>query len=140
MSVQVIDCDDGMGNIIELRGMVTDREYVDALKDHLSQNEEKFSKYKYSLLDAMSVTRADVSTEAIKLIADLCIDASKINPDPIIALATESDFLFGLSRMYEGLISETDWETMVFKSTEEAIEWIRQRVREKFGIDHLTFT
>ena len=134
------DCDGGLGNIIEGRGSITDQEYLDFFKRHLTQDEEKFKKYKYSILDYTAATKVEVSKEAIQFIAGLCINASKVNPDPVIAFAADSDLIYGLSRMYEALISLTDWETKVFRSKNEAVEWINERVKEKFGIDFLTFS
>ena len=134
------DCDGGLGNIIEGRGIVADQEFVDFFKRHLTQDKEKFTNYRYGLVDYTAVTEADVSNESVKLIAELCLEASKINPDPIVALVAKNDLIYGLSRMYEALIHETDWETMVFRSRKEAVAWIKERIKEKFGIDHLTFS
>ena len=66
----------------------------------------KFSKYRYSLIDYTAVTKVDVGSE---FIADFCIAASKVNPDPILAFAAEDDLIFGLSRMYESFVYQTDW-------------------------------
>jgi len=41
--------------------------------------------------------------------------------------------------MFESLLSQTDWETMVFRTRLEAEQWIRARAKEKFGLDTLTF-
>ena len=134
------DCDGGLGNIIEGRGNITDQDYIDFFKDHLTQKKENFKKYRYSILDYTEVNEVDVSNEAIQFVAELCIKASKVNPDPVIAFAANSDLTYGLSRMYEAMISLTDWETMVFRSKKEAVEWIKKRVKEKFGIENLTFS
>ena len=140
MPIAITDWDGGAGNIIEFRGIVTDREYIDVMKAHLSQEKEKFFKYKYSLIDTAAITRVDVSSEAIGYVADLCIEASKINPDPIVAFAASSDLIYGLSRMYTALINSTNWETMVYRSRKEALDWIRGRAKEKFGMEGLTFS
>jgi hypothetical protein len=44
---------------------------------------------------------------------------------------------YGLSRMFDALVFNEGWETMVFRS-KKAVEWLRKRVKEKFGIDNLT--
>jgi len=31
------------------------------------------------------------------------------------------------------------WETMVFRTRMEAVRWIKAKVRDKFGVDDLTF-
>ena len=41
--------------------------------------------------------------------------------------------------MWEILADETKWEIMVFQNREDAEDWIRQKVKEKYGIGDLTF-
>jgi hypothetical protein len=41
--------------------------------------------------------------------------------------------------MWELLVGATDWETMVFRKREDAKAWITQKVKEKYGIDDVTF-
>jgi len=65
--------------------------------------------------------------------------ASKVNADPIVAIVSKKDHIYGLSRMYESLIYMTNWKIMVFRSKTEAVEWIREKVRKRFGIGNLTF-
>jgi len=44
--------------------------------------------------------------------------------------------------MWEIIVENTglQWETMVFRDREDAEDWIREKVKDKFGIDDLTFT
>jgi len=49
MPIEIQDCDGGIGNIIESRGVVTDQELIDSLERHLTHDKEKFKKYKYTL-------------------------------------------------------------------------------------------
>ena len=116
MPIEIKDCDNGIGNIIEARGTVDDREMIDFFEGHLRQDEEKFKIYRYSLIDFTAVPEMDVSNETVRHVADLCITASKVNPYPILAFAADSDLIYGLSRMYEALVGMIQWETMVFRS------------------------
>ena len=140
MPIEVRDTDGGIGVIITYRGIVTDEEYLDTITAHLQQEKEKFQKYRYSFNDATAVTKVDITATAIDRIADLCEKAAKINPEPIVSLVADSDLAYGLSRMYETLVSNTPWEVVVFRSREEAMQWITGRARVKFGIDDLTFS
>ena len=140
MPIEIIDSDFGMGNIIKGQGILTDQELIDVSKRHLTQDKEKFKKYRYSLCDFTAVTEMDITNETVRIIARLCIEAAKVNPDPIVAFVSDSNFIYGLMRMHEVYIYDTAWETMVFKSRNEAVEWLRKMVRKKFGIDNLTFT
>ena len=50
MPIEIIDCDDGIGNIIVTRGMVTDQELIDSLERHLTHDKEKFKNTNIFLL------------------------------------------------------------------------------------------
>ena len=139
MPIEIKDCDGGMGNMIVGQGIITDQELIDSLERHLTQDKEKFKKYKFSLSDFTAVTEMAIDSETVEFIAELSEESSKLNPDPIVAIVAIKNHIFGLSRMYETLIDKTDWEIMVFRSIREAVEWIKEKVSEKFGIDDLTF-
>jgi hypothetical protein len=140
MSIEIRDVDGGLGNIIIGRGIIIDEEYVDALKEHLTQDENKFKKYRYSLSDYTATAEIDIATKSVDLIAHYCRKASIVNPEAVVAIITNEDLIYGLARMWEILIDETDWETMVFRNRKDAEAWIRERVKEKYGIEDLTFT
>ena len=140
MSIETTDLDGGIGVLFVGRGIVTNQEYIDTYERHLKQDKEKFSKYRYSLSDFTQVTDADVNNDSIQFIAGLCISASRINPYPIVALVADMSLVYGLSRMFEALSNETGWEIMVLRSKEEAVEWIKERVKDKYGIDNLSFS
>jgi hypothetical protein len=140
MSIETTDLDGGIGVLFVGQGILTNQEYVDIYERHLRQDKEKFSKYRYSLSDFTEVSDTDVTNESIQFIAGLCIAASRINPYPIVALVANISLAYGLSRMFEALSFETGWEVMVFRSKEEAMKWIKERVKDKYGIDDLSFS
>ena len=140
MTIETTDLDGGIGVLFAGRGILTDQEYVDIYKRHLTQDKDKFKKYKYSLIDYSAATKVDISTESIEFIADLCVAVSKVNPDPIVTFLAKDDLVFGLARIYKAFLYETDWEIRVFRSKKDALEWIKERVKDKFGIDDLTFS
>lgn len=138
MPIEIKDIHGGQGAIITGREIVTENKFINAFKQHLAQDEDKFKKYRYSLSDYSAVTKVDVSTEAIRFISELCEIASEINPDVVVAIVADLDIIYGLSRMWEMWTGSIKWETMVFRSREDAEVWIRGRVK-KYGIDDLTF-
>ena len=52
---------------------------------------------------------------------------------------SNQDLIYGLTRMWEVLSEGTNWETMASRNREDAEAWIKERVKEKYGIDDLTF-
>jgi len=145
MPIEIQDCDGGNGNIIASRGVVTDQMLIDILGKHLMQDNEKIKSYKYILLDHTALAKMDVTNETVESIADLCADTSRANPDPVVAMVTNVsmgagiDLINRVSRLYALFINRSCWETMVFRTKSEAVRWLRGKVKEKFGIDDLTF-
>lgn len=138
MPIEIRDMDGGIGNLIVGAGEVTEEEYIDALKKHLTQNRDKFKKYRYSIIDFTKVTEASVSSKAISLIANLCKGAAKVNPDPVVAVVANQELIYGLSRMWEMLCEETKWKIMVFRSRDDGVAWLKERVRDQYGDTDLT--
>lgn len=145
MSLEIQDCDGGIGNIIASTGMVTDQELVDFLGKHLKNENGTFKNYKYILFDHTALAKMDITNETVERIADLCAETSRAHPDPVVAMVMNVsmgagvDVINRVSRMYELFVNRSSWETMVFRTKSEAVRWIREKVRKKFGMDDLTF-
>ncbi|MCK5012153.1 MAG: hypothetical protein KAS98_16775, partial [Deltaproteobacteria bacterium] len=99
----------------------------------------KFKKYRYCLADWTVVSKVEIPTKAIKLIALLSKRAAIVNPDVVIATVADQDIMYALSRMAQTLRDEMNWENEVFRKRQDAKTWIRARVKQKYGIDDLTF-
>ena len=138
MPFEIRDLDEGRGNLIIGSGTVTSEEYLTTHKAHLAQAEDKFRKYRYSLADYTAVTKVKVFSKDVRLIGELSKHAAAVNPDAIVAVVADQDVIYGLSRMWQISSDGTQWEIRVFKSTDDAKEWIAERVKERFGIDDLT--
>jgi hypothetical protein len=87
-----------------------------------------------------------ITDETVEIIAELFADVSKVSPDCFAAMVTNVtiganiDHINRISRMYELFIYRSGWETMVFRTKNEAVRWIKEKVGEKFGIDDLTLS
>ena len=145
MPIEVTDCDGGIGNIIASRGTLTDQELIDSLKSHLTHGREKFKKYKYILIDHTDLTKVDITDKTVDLIAGLLADNSKVNPDSIVAMVVyvpigaNMDLINKISSLHEIFIYRSGWKTRLFRTKPQAVRWIREKVKEKFGIDDLKF-
>ena len=140
MPIEMKDSDHGLGVVNTSRRVITENEYLDSYKNHLSQDKDKFQKYRYSLNDWSEATDVEVPSNSIAQISELCKKKSAtINPYPVVSQAAAKDTTFGLSIMWEILSDETNWDIMVFRDREDAEAWIRQKVKEKYGIGDLTF-
>ncbi len=107
------------------RRIVGKSEYLDGYQKHLSQDKDKYQKYRYSRNDWTTVTGVEVSLNASDQIAALCIQSANINPYPAVAHMATMDITFGLARMWEIHFSETEWEIMVFRERDAAEAWVK---------------
>jgi len=145
MPIEIKDCDDDLGNIIESRAMVTDQELISSIEWHLTDDKNNFKNYKYILIDQTELTKLDITDETVELISGLIADISKANPDPVVAMVAyvtygaNIDLINRISRLHELFIYRSCWETRLFRTKPRAVKWIRERVSDKFGIDDLTF-
>ena len=145
MPIQIKDCDGGVGVIIETRGRVTGRELIDAFNNHLTPDEEKFKQYKYILIDHFELTKVDITDETVEMISALFAEPSRVNPDSVVAMVTyvsygaNIEIADRISKLHEVFSNRSCWDTLLFRTKPQAVRWIRGKVREKFGIDDLTF-
>ena len=145
MPIEMRDCDGGIGNIMESRGLVNDRELIDSLQEYLTRDQGKFKILKYILFDHSAVTKMEITDETVEMIAGLWADASRVHPDPIVAMVAYAaygasiDLLNIISRLHELFIHQSCWETRMFRTKPQAVRWIREEAKKKFGIDDLSF-
>ena len=145
MPIEIKDCDGGIGTIIETRERLTDRELIDAFDDHLAPDPEKFKQYKYILIDHTALTKVDITDETVETISGLFAEPSRGNPDSIVALVVyvsygaNIDQADRISKLNELFSNQACWETLLFRTKPQAVRWIKGKVKEKYGIDDLTF-
>lgn len=139
MPIEMKDVQDGLGVVITGWGILTEEEFIDAFKKHLTQDKDKFRKYRYSLADYVALTEVAISNKALDLLADMCVRAAEINSEVVVATAADQDFPFGLSRMAHSLQFATGWKHHTFRNRQDAENWIKERVKEKFGLEDITF-
>ena len=140
MPIEITDTDSGIGNIILGSGIITGGQYINAMTAHLSQDESKLIRYKYSLCDFSKTAEAGVTIDNIEHIVKLCRKAADINTDAVVALVGEKDGVFNLAKTWQFLFGDSNWEVQVFRSRENAEAWIKARIQEKHGIDDLSFS
>jgi hypothetical protein len=139
MPITIKDSDDGIGSILTSWGIVKENDIFDAIKKDRELNKFSPNKHKYHISDHTTAEEIEFTSRGVKLLTEVCKAAAQVNPKLIAAVVAENDFIYGLSRMWQLLSDETDWEIKVFRNRKDAENWVRQRVKEKHGIDGLTF-
>ena len=139
MPIETRDLNGGLGVFFAGHGVITEKEYLDVFTKHLKQDDQKLRKYRYSFSDWTAVSKADISTKAVNLVASLCINAAEINPDIVLASVADQESMYGLTRMAQTLRDKTNWENEVFRNRQDAEAWIKARLKDKYGIDNPIF-
>ena len=146
MPIEIKNCDGGNGIVIVIKGLVTDQELINAFEVHLTQDTEKFKRYKYILFDHTGLTKINITDKTVEFIAGIGADASKVNPDLIaavvanVSIGANIDLVSRVSRIHELFIYRSHWDIMVFRTRIEAVRWIKNKVKEKYGVNDLTFS
>jgi hypothetical protein len=126
LPIEVKYIDDGCGVDWIANGVVTGEEIKNA--NRMIYSGERLSRMKYQLLDYTDVTEFDVSNEDIVEAAKQDIEASRTNPNILIAYVGADPLGYGLGRMWEAYVERSGFETRAFKDREEALAWIKKQL------------
>jgi hypothetical protein len=136
MPIKLKNLDAGLGVVFIGEGIVTGEEIIRANRTVLSFG-KKIRASKYCIIDYSNATKYDVSTSEIEVIATQDKEISEYVPEYLVAIVAKKNLEFGVSRMWETVVEAKGlkWETMVFKDRDDAEEWIKRKVSEKYNID-----
>ena len=116
------------GGVITIySGVVTDEDLLQSANDKCS-SVEKIKSYRYALTDCSNVTELRVTTEAVIRNAEIAKSAFAINSNIIFVAAVPTDLLYGLSRLWQAYADDSDRQTKVVRSREEADIWLAERL------------
>ncbi|MCK5220854.1 MAG: hypothetical protein KAR14_04685, partial [Candidatus Aminicenantes bacterium] len=89
MPIKIKYAEDGIGIKFIAFDVVTGKDIIEANKDIYSR--KNFPKMKYKIADRTKCTEYLVKGSEVRMIAEQEKEASKINPDFIVALVSKSD-------------------------------------------------
>jgi hypothetical protein len=138
MPIDIKYLDKGTGVLHVGRGTLTGKEILEA-KLATFGSEERTKRYQYGLIDYSQVDDVLISSQELATVVGYDKRAAKIAPGIPVVIVGEKDIVFGLARMWEAFMLDAGWETHVFRSREQSEDWIRARVRNKYGVEP-TFT
>lgn len=135
MPIEIEVRHEAMGVVYHCRGPMIIEDFFAANKSFLATPEE-IRKWRYALIDLSAVESMDINyNDVSRVVTQNANIAANAVPGVLLAVASPRDHGYGLARMWEALVERVGWETMTFRSLTEAEDWIRRRVKEKFGID-----
>jgi hypothetical protein len=135
MPIDIKILHDGVGILYLCHGTVTGKDFIEANKQILTDNEQ-LKQVRYGLIDETAIDDIHMSeSEMLTITAQDKKIASFVPPGAIVAVVAKGDFAFGLARIWESFIEYTGWETMTFRTRGKAEGWIKGKVKANFGID-----
>ena len=126
MTIQVNYLENGIGIEIIASGIVTGEEVIEAHKE--IYNEENFKKQKYKIVDRTDCTKYQVYPEDIEKIAEMDDEASRINPNLIIAVISTTSLQHGMTRMWQAYMKNNVFIAKNFLDRISADNWIKSYV------------
>ena len=104
---------------------------ISAVKEEFFRFEDRTRQILYGLVDLNLVTGTSLTMDSIREFADIDKQLALLSPGALIAVIAPTDLLFGLSRMWEMMAAETQWNIHIFRSRTEAEDWLRGELAEQ---------
>jgi hypothetical protein len=105
---------------------VTGEEVIEAHKE--IYNEENFKKQKYKIVDRTDCTKYQVCPEDIEKIAEMDDEASRINPNLIIAVISTTSLQQGMTRMWQAYMKNSVFITKNFQDRISVDNWLNSYI------------
>ena len=128
MPIELRYRDDGSGVVCICTGVVTAADIYKA--DEEIYSEERIDRLRYQLVDFTATEHLDSNLEDTRRSAEIDAVAAIQNPNFIIAIVGPDDLTFGISRMWQAMISNSDLRTRVFRSIPDAERWIKDTLHD----------
>ena len=105
-------------------GNLTGVEFLESLREHLPDPDE-IKNIKVLLSDHSGVTSTDADSHVVRESAHMFKQLAEHSLDVKVAVIATSDLIYGFSRMWEVYMDGVPWPHMIFRSADEAEEWLQ---------------
>ncbi len=129
MPIQLIYDHDGVSVVVKGSGIVDGTEIHKCNEQMYSP--DRIHKLRSQLYDFCEVTRFDLSSSDMRMLAEQDKAAAGQNPNLAIAIVGNDDLMFGLAKMWEVFVSEASLKANVFRTLKEARDWLEEHAERK---------
>ena len=129
MPIQLIYEPDGVGVVFKGTGIVDGAE-IQRCNDQIYAP-ERILQLRSQLCDFCEVTKFNLSDDDMRLLAAQDRAAAAQNPNLAIAIVGNNDLMFGLAKMWEVFVSEASLKAKVFRTLQEARDWLEEHAQRK---------
>jgi hypothetical protein len=135
MGVTIRSLDGGLGLLEVGTGVLDGFQLMEAQAGFLT--DERKRSVRYWLTDFSGVETSHTTREQVLALVDSQAKRESSMPDVLVAIVARLDVSFGMVRMWQLHLDSkgTLWETRLFRTRPEAEEWLRERMREKHGLE-----
>jgi hypothetical protein len=115
-----------------------DDEYLRVITAHVLDDVDRLKGYRYSISDTTEVEEIRLSASAIRRAGAICKAGAEHNPDAVVAFVAPRAVVYGLSRMFQMIVDPLlPWDVHVWRTLDEAKAWVRERCRDRFGMENV---
>jgi hypothetical protein len=126
MPIETEVLQNGTGVLLICRGTVTGKDKIEAV-ERLLASPDVVSRLRYMVIDQEAAL--ELSAQDIRTLAELERRMAQIAPPGVVvAITATREVDYGMARMWQVLVEQTGWETMVFRSFDEVDSWLREKV------------
>ena len=127
MPFNITKKEDG-GLIIDYVGLITSEENSKAHTDVIGEDIELFKKIPYVISDFTKAKNINHSSKEINKVAAMSRHKLRLNPNLLLAVIVPSTLFFALGRMWHVFLEEDSDRAELFKSLEEAENWVKTKI------------
>lgn len=117
--------DEEGGVIVTYTGIVTDEDIYSSLTERLSC-QERVERYKYAITDCTYISQYDVTTNGMINAASKASNTEGVNKDIVAICIMPNNLEFGMARLWEGHVSQNDWNVRVVRNWDEANTFLEE--------------
>ncbi len=140
MPFQKTILDGGLGCSFEAFGIVTARDYVSVMVDHLTNPNGEFEKLRYTIVRMEEAAPWHIEHFHMRYVGRLAQQAFLRNPLPVVAVVTPPDVDPAAFQLFAGTAGRNTWENAAFRDYEDAQIWLLRQLAEKFGLTGLSLS
>ena len=135
MAITIRPLDGGLGVLEVGSGAVDGLQILQAEAGFLT--DELKRSIRYWLTDFSGIEASRTTSEQIIELVESQAERESAMPDVVVAIVARLEVTFGMTRMWQLRMDArgTLWETRVFRTRPEAEDWLRERMREKHGVE-----
>jgi hypothetical protein len=127
MPIEVEVLQNGTGLLLTCRGKIAGKEKIEIMERFLA-SPESVSRLRYIVIDQADAA-LDLSTQDLRILAGQARRLAQIAPAVVVgAIIAPREVDYGMARMWQVFVEETGWETMVFRSIDEADSALRKEL------------